>query len=92
MTDDIGILDFGGYPEIHASGYGEAHVIGDGRVRLVLFDWYRIDGVWRKRVTGTVTRPVSTIPDDMRRYCQDIFGQNTSPPRAGDRRAEIRLS
>lgn len=91
MTYDMGILDFGGYPEIHAAGYGEAHVIGDGRVRLVLFDWYRIDGVWRKRVVGTVTRPVSTIPEDMHRYCQDIFGQD-SAPRAGGRRAEIRLS
>lgn len=61
MRDNV--LDFGGYPEIHSSGVGDVQFSPDGRIRWVHFGWYLHDGIWRRRIVGTVSQPVNTIPE-----------------------------
>lgn len=68
---DGGLVDYGGYPEIEAHAMGDCYVIGQ-RVRFVMWDWYRIDGVWQRKITGTLTRPLAGLVEDQARSWQAI--------------------
>lgn len=60
MTEDARLLDLGGYPEIHADGLGNVLFHQDS-AHFVLFGWRNLDGVWRRTVVGTITRPISSV-------------------------------
>lgn len=57
-----GILDFGGYPEIHCAECGEVQTLPDGRVRWVMVDWYWHESGWHRRIVGTIVMPASAVP------------------------------
>lgn len=64
MMEAAQLLDLGDYPEIHAAGIGECYLLPDGRMRSLMFDWLRMDGVWRRRIVGAVIRPVANLRED----------------------------
>lgn len=61
MEDDTRLMDLGNYPEIDSAGIGDFHILG-GRLRFVLFDWYKSDGVWQRRIVGMAKMPLTAIP------------------------------
>jgi hypothetical protein len=65
MSNDL--IDMGGYPEIYADGLGDVEVVGSN-ARLVLFNWRRIDGVFRRQTCATVIRPVASLSCDFSTY------------------------
>lgn len=73
MKDGKPLMDFGGYPEIDSAGIGDFHILGE-RLRFVLFDWYKIDGLWQRRIVGMAKMPVSSIPATSVQHWQCVFG------------------
>lgn len=67
------LIDLGGYPEINACGCGDYYLLGDGRVRFILYDWFRIAGIWQAKIVGTVTRPIGTLKEEQRRFWAEAF-------------------
>ena len=59
-----GLLDLGGYPDIHCAGVGATLDLRDGRAKFLMVDWHIIDGVWRRKIVGSVTRPIETMKLD----------------------------
>lgn len=70
--DDL--IDLGGYPEINAAGLADSYPLGDGRCRLLFFDWYKLDGVYRRRITGALVRPIRGLEDDNRKFFESLRG------------------
>ncbi len=64
----------GGNPTISAHSISEIHVFGRW-ARVILFDWFAIDGVWQKRVVGTVKTPIESPPTEV----DDMYKPTTSP-------------
>lgn len=67
------LLDLGGYPEINACGCGDYYLLGDGRARFILYDWFRVAGIWQAKIVGTVTRPIATLKEEQRRFWEEAF-------------------
>lgn len=61
LEERASLIDLGDYPEIHADNIGDYQELCGGRCRFVLYGWYKMDGVWRPKVTGLLTRPVETM-------------------------------
>lgn len=58
------LIDNGDYPVITAYDVAEMHFLG-ANVRVIMFDWFKVCGVWQRRVTGAIQRPVSTMRPDL---------------------------
>lgn len=54
LRADLPPLDLGGYPEINCEGVCDFYRIGD-RVRFILFDWCRVEGIFQRKIAGTVS-------------------------------------
>lgn len=72
MESDL--LDYGDYPRIDCAAMADWHMLPDGRVRFILFDWEMNCGVWRRRVAGTVTRMTNSLQEDYQRFWRE-FGE-----------------
>ena len=59
--EDAELFDMQDYPNVHAAGIADLYCLNDGRGRLVFFDWFKVDGLWIKKVVGTVTRPCKSM-------------------------------
>jgi hypothetical protein len=66
------LLDFGNYPEIHADGLGDV-LFHQDKAHFILFGWKRIDGVWRRIVVGTITRPISSVTLEQTVALKEMF-------------------
>lgn len=77
-VQDNKLLDFGNYPEIDAAGIGDFHLIGD-RLRFVLFDWYKIDNVWQRKIVGMAKMPLISIPAASVRHWSGVFAPPAEP-------------
>lgn len=55
------LVDLGAYPEIYADGIGDLQMLAGNNTRMVLFSWRKLDGVYRKVITGMVIRPAATL-------------------------------
>ena len=55
--NELPLLNYGTHPVIHARGMAECFAIED-EVHVILFEWTRIEGVFRRVVCGEVIRPV----------------------------------
>jgi hypothetical protein len=77
------LLDFGDYPRIEAASIGDLYMLGDGRSRWVLADWFRSEGVWRRQIVGVVTIPIAALREQ-RQLWQGLFLGNT-PIEVSDR-------
>jgi len=75
---EMPLVDLGDYPEINAYDIGEYQEIGAGLGRFVMAGWYKMDGVWRRKVTGLVTRPIVTMAPEHLAYWRAAF--NGRPP------------
>jgi hypothetical protein len=60
------IIDYRDYPEINCTSMADCYTL-DTRVRFVMWDWIKIDGVWQRRVSGTLTRPIAGLVEDTAR-------------------------
>lgn len=78
MANADSLLDFGNYPEVDSAGIGDFHILGD-RLRFVLFDWYRIDGVWQRRVVGMAKMPLSALPAASVNHWRAAFAAPAEP-------------
>lgn len=78
MKDESKLYDFGSYPEIHAHDLAEVQFIGS-KVRFVMFDWFKSDGIWQKRIVGTIDRSLSTVPTEQATYFQRLAKDNVAP-------------
>jgi hypothetical protein len=73
------LIDQGNYPEINAAGLAEFYVIRDGRVRFVMYDWFRDGGIWQRRIVGLVTRPLITLEEEHRPLWQRVYERAAVP-------------
>jgi hypothetical protein len=71
------LIDMGNYPRIEASEMAACYVLPGGRVRFVMCDWFKVEGVFRRVVTGLLTRPLAGLQED-----QTLSWQQISAPRA----------
>jgi hypothetical protein len=55
LTELDDLIDLGNAPEINFTSFADCYRVGPS-VRFVLFDWYKTCGVWRRHVTGIITR------------------------------------
>lgn len=69
----LDLLDFGDYPHIEAAGVADAYLIGPNRARFVCFDWFKINGVMRRKVTGDVCRSLSGLREEQHLFWSGIF-------------------
>lgn len=68
MQEDGKLCDFGGYPEISAASVADVHFL-TANARFIFFDWYKEEGVWQRRVVGTVKVPISSLrPEQLQHY------------------------
>jgi len=58
------LLDLGNYPQIHADAIGDVHFLRF-HTRILFFEWQKLDGVFRKVISGTVTRPKQAFTEAM---------------------------
>jgi hypothetical protein len=65
------VIDDGNYPEIHCHSMSECYVIGP-LVRFLMWDWFRLNGIWQRRIVGALTRPLIGLEEDQRRSWQEI--------------------
>lgn len=61
MDERSEMLNFGNYAEMRGDGIGDVQFI-HRNIQIYLFGWRRIDGVWRRVVTGFVEVPETSIP------------------------------
>jgi hypothetical protein len=54
------LLDFGGTPEIYSDGIADVTIIGEV-ARLRLYIWRQIDGEFKRVLSVTLLRPVSSL-------------------------------
>lgn len=59
------LLDDGDYPSIHAASIAEFYLLGDGRVRFLMYDWHKYEGHFVRRVCGQVTMQLATFKADL---------------------------
>jgi hypothetical protein len=77
------LIDTGDYPRIEAYEMGEGFLLPGGRARFLMADWTKIDGVWRRIVTGMLTRPLAGLQEDQALFWQEISrhpAPRTTPP------------
>lgn len=74
------LIDLGDYHEIHAEDVGDYQELGGGRCRFVLYGWYKIDGLWRPKVTGLVTRSMLTMTEAQLAYWRGLFSGGAAAP------------
>lgn len=72
------LYDFGNYPEIHSHDLADVQFIGT-KIRFVMFDWFKSDGVWQRRVVGTIDRALSTVPTEQATFFQRLAKDNIAP-------------
>ena len=65
------LLDLGNYPEIFACGVAEVQSLGTN-IRGILFDWYKFEGIWRRRIVAVITRPGMGIDYDTEQWRQAV--------------------
>lgn len=65
------VIDDGNYPEINCQSMSECYVIGP-LVRFLMWDWFRVGGIWQRRVVGSLTRPLAGLEADQARSWQEI--------------------
>ena len=70
------LIDLGDYPCINAYGMAECYLVPGGRVRFVMYDWVRMDGLWRRTITGLLTRPLTGLQEDQAVSWQEIAGDS----------------
>lgn len=54
------LLDYGSYPEITAHGIADVCVYGS-MTEIVYFRWKRMEGIWRRVVSGVAFRPTDSV-------------------------------
>ena len=59
--EDAELFDMQDNPNVHSACIADLYCLNDGRGRLVFFDWFKVDGLWIKKVVGTVTRPCKSM-------------------------------
>lgn len=59
-------IDDRDYPEISFTGMADCYVL-DTRIRFTLWDWVRLDGLFQRRLVGTLTRPLAGLMEDQQR-------------------------
>lgn len=64
MEEEGELLDLGGYPEITGNGIGAVHVHGS-ITEVIYFRWKKIEGIWRRVVSGAAFRPTETVLPSM---------------------------
>jgi hypothetical protein len=74
---DLPVLDMSDYPEINSDGIADFYVIGS-RVRFALFDWYKIDGILRRKVVGLVTHSAVGMRPGTIQALEKRFGAKTT--------------
>jgi hypothetical protein len=79
-TPDLPVIDMSDYPEINSEGIADFYVIGT-RVRFALFDWYKIDGVFRRKIVGIVTHSSASMRPGTIHALEKRFGAN---PKTGE--------
>lgn len=75
--DEAPLIDYGNYPEIDCTALADAYSIGGGNARFVFFDWYKVDGVFQRRIVGTLKRPLAGLLDDQKAALRAI---DAGPP------------
>lgn len=68
----VPLVDLGNYPEINAADVGDFHIIGD-RGRFIMYDWYKVNGLWQARIVGTVTRPLASLREEAIKYWREAM-------------------
>lgn len=81
MPDEL--IETGGYPEIYADDLADAQLLTGGNVRLVLFSWRKIEGIYRKCIAGMVVRPLATMPAQHEVLHSAERARALTPPGAG---------
>ena len=77
----MALVDYGGYPEINATAMGDCYVVNGGRARFILFDWYKVAGIWQRRIVGVITRPIAGLREDQEKTWTVISQiKETRPP------------
>lgn len=79
--DERELIDLGDYPIINAAGIADFYFLNDGRVRFLLYDWFRLNGLYRRQVVGIVTRSISNLREEIAWFCREAF--ELSPPNDG---------
>jgi hypothetical protein len=65
------LIDLDNYPRIEATGTADCYMLAGGRVRFVMFDWFKIEGLWQRVVTGMVTRGIVGMREEQYRFWQE---------------------
>lgn len=60
MLDNL--LDYGDYPEIHADAIGDVQYL-QYKTRILLYEWRKVGGIFRRVVVGAVSRPKEAFTD-----------------------------
>lgn len=81
MGEGDKLYDFGGYPEISAQGVADVHFLHSD-CRIILFDWYKCEGIWQRRVVATIKRPICTLTAEQRHQWREA-AQSRPPPEFG---------
>lgn len=72
------LLDLGNYPEIFSCGVAEVQSLGTN-IRGVLFDWYKLEGIWRRRIVAVITRPGLGVDHDAEQWRRAVTCRPTLP-------------
>jgi hypothetical protein len=59
MSNDI--IDLGGYPEFYADEVAEIQSLSGGNRRVIYIAWKKLDGVYRRVISGVAIRPAVGI-------------------------------
>jgi hypothetical protein len=74
------LIDNGGYPVIVAHDVADMHLLGS-KVRMILFDWFKVAGVWQRHVVGAVERPVDNMqPELIKQWAHALADRPPSEP------------
>jgi hypothetical protein len=82
MGEPDDVIDLGDYPHINTSGVADVYPMGDGRIRFLMFDWFKVDNVWRRVAVGLVTRPLANLREDQARVWSSANQPAPSPSAA----------
>lgn len=69
---EYALVDDGNYPKICATGYEMQFMPCRYRTRFLLWDWFKTEGVWRRHVTGSVTRFTPDLQEEYRLFGKQI--------------------